>query len=220
MTGAADREDAFGPKRSLMVVRQLRGRDIHDERVLAAMESVPRERFVPASHAASAYDDHPLAIGAGQTISQPYIVALMTQAVGLDQDSNVLEIGTGSGYGAAVLSRVARRVVTVERLSRLAHSATDLLGGLGYANVDVVCADGTLGWPARAPYEGIVVTAGGPKVPTALIDQLCEGGRLVIPVTSEQGDQRLIRVVRHGSTSSREELAEVRFVPLIGKQGW
>lgn len=220
MTPPASGDDTFAAPRTLMVARQLAGRDIHDERVLQAMESVPRERFVPETHRRSAYEDHPLGIGNGQTISQPYIVALMAQALMLEPDSNVLEIGTGSGYGAAVLGQVAGQVTSVERLQPLADSSRQLLVDLGYSNIDVICADGTLGWPDAGPYDAIVVTAGGPRVPEALVGQLSEGGRLVIPVAGEDDGQQLVRVVRHGDSSSQEDLALVRFVPLIGEQGW
>ncbi len=212
--------DTFAAPRSLMVTQQLKGRDIRDERVLEAMGTVPRERFIPETHRHSAYDDHPLGIGNEQTISQPYIVALMSQALMLGPDSNVLEIGTGSGYGAAVLGQLASRVTSIERLPPLAEGARQLLADLGYSNIDVVCADGTIGWPDAAPYDAIVVTAGGPKVPEALVDQLTEDGRLVIPVACKGGGQQLVRVVRHGHSSTREDLALVRFVPLIGEQGW
>jgi protein-L-isoaspartate(D-aspartate) O-methyltransferase len=211
----------FEAERRRMVEQQLAARGIHDPLVLAAMGKVPREKFVSAGQAAFAYDDGPLPIGEGQTISQPYVVALMTEALALTRTDRVLEIGTGSGYAAAILAEIAAEVYTVERLPPLAERARQLLADLGYANVHVLAGDGTLGWPEHAPYHAIVVTAGGPRVPQALLDQLAIGGRLVIPVGPVPFDQSLVRIVR-ASTGDyrREELEAVAFVPLIGEQGW
>jgi protein-L-isoaspartate(D-aspartate) O-methyltransferase len=203
-----------------MVRRHLAGRDISDPEVLRAMGTVPRERFVPRSVRAHAYEDRALPIDAGQTISQPYIVALMTQALELDPSSRVLEIGTGSGYAAAVLGEIVTHVDTVERHPELVAEATEVLAELGYANVAVHEGDGSLGWPPGAPYDAVVVTASGPSVPQALADQLADGGRMVLPVGGRAGDQRLVRVRRRGPTITEEDLGGVAFVPLIGDQGW
>lgn len=206
--------------RHAMVEQHVRARGVTDPRVLAAMAAVPREAFLPAELADEAYDDRPLPIEAGQTISQPYIVAVMTEALGLRPEHRVLEIGTGSGYAAAVLAQIAKHVDTVERIEALATSSRACLDALGYANVDVHLADGTLGWSAHAPYDAIVVAAGGPEVPRALLEQLAVGGRLVMPV-GEGRAQELIRVTRvQRDEYRREELGAVQFVPLIGEQGW
>ncbi len=207
-------------EREAMVTRQIAARGIRDPRLLAAMRRVPRERFVPAELAALAYDDTPLPIDAGQTISQPYVVALMTEALELEPDDRVLEIGTGSGYAAAVLAELAREVYTIERHRVLADGARERLEALGYRNVQVRCGDGTLGWPEHAPFDAIVVTAGAPAVPASLREQLAVGGRLVIPVGSERV-QKLLRVRRTGEAAWEEEdLGAVRFVPLIGAEGY
>jgi protein-L-isoaspartate(D-aspartate) O-methyltransferase len=206
--------------RKRMVDRQIRARGVRDRRVLAAMEIVPREAFLPPELEDHAYDDRPLPIEAGQTISQPYIVALMTEALRLQAGDRVLEIGTGSGYAAAVLSRVANHVYTVERHEVLARVARERLQTLDYRNVDVQCGDGTVGWRDHAPYDAIVVAAGGPDLPQALLDQLAIGGRLVMPVGSSRA-QELVRVTRRTATDyQREDLGAVQFVPLIGEQGW
>lgn len=208
-------------QREEMVARQLAGRGIHDPAVLAAMRIVPREAFVSEDYANFAYDDGPLPTLEGQTISQPYVVALMIQELQITSVDSVLEIGTGSGYAAAVISRIAAQVFTVERLESLATFAGQKLDALGYDNVHVHHADGTLGWPEHAPYDGIVVAAGGPKVPQALKDQMAIGGRLVMPVGSEQRAQRLVKVIRRSEEEyERHKLSHVRFVPLIGEQGW
>ncbi|MCB1623904.1 MAG: protein-L-isoaspartate(D-aspartate) O-methyltransferase, partial [Pseudomonadales bacterium] len=189
--------------------------------VLEAVGAVPRERFLPAALRAFAYDDAPVPIDAGQTMSQPYIVALMIQALGLEGGEKVLEIGTGSGYAAAVLARIARDVYTVERYAQLATKAADTLSTLGYENVHVLHADGTLGWPEHAPYDAIVVAAGGPGVPETLKSQLKVGGRLIIPVGAGRTAQQLVRVTRHSQHDYQQEhLAEVAFVPLVGAEGW
>jgi len=207
--------------RERMVATQIEARGITDSLVLHAMRTVPRERFVPASLAKFAHDDGPLPIGHDQTISQPYIVAVMTQAAGLKPGARALEIGTGSGYGAAVLSRIAAEVYTVERVGALADAARDRLAKLGYGNVHVLEGDGTLGWAEHAPYDAIVVTAGGPRVPKTLLDQLAVGGRLVMPVGPAARHQRLVRVTRTDAHEyAYEDLEEVAFVPLIGAEGW
>jgi protein-L-isoaspartate(D-aspartate) O-methyltransferase len=204
-----------------MVERQLAGRGIRDPRVLAAMRAVPRELFVPETAADDAYDDGPLPIGEGQTISQPYIVAYMLEAVAPDPTHRALEIGTGSGYSAAVLASIVAEVYTVERLPALAESAARRLARLGFDNVHVRCGDGTLGWPEHAPYDVIVVTAGGPDVPPALLAQLAPGGRLVMPVGDEPRAQQLVRVRRRPDGAPIHDwLGPVAFVPLIGAQGW
>ncbi|HXI55875.1 MAG TPA: protein-L-isoaspartate(D-aspartate) O-methyltransferase [Polyangia bacterium] len=204
-----------------MVQRQLVGRGISDPRVLEAFRTVPREAFLPPALAEFAYRDAPLPIGDGQTISQPYIVAVTLEALGLRGHERVLEIGGGSGYAAALLGRLAKEVFTVERIAALATQARDRLKNLGYANVAVQLGDGTLGWPQHAPYDAIAVAAGGPDIPRALQDQLAPGGRLVIPVGRDESSQVLVRVTRDESgLLRRENLADVRFVPLIGAQGW
>ena len=203
-----------------MVERDIGARGVRDSRVLAAMARVPREALVPPELAEFAYEDTPLPIGAGQTISQPFIVAVMTEAAGIQPGDTVLEIGTGSGYAAAVLAELAGRVDTVERHPQLAESARTRLAELGYDNVEVHLGDGTLGWVDHAPYDAILVAAGGPELPPALLDQLAEGGRLVIPVGSVR-DQELVRITRRGPREyQREDLGAVRFVPLVGKAGW
>jgi protein-L-isoaspartate(D-aspartate) O-methyltransferase len=203
-----------------MVERQIRARGVHDARVLDALASVPREAFLPPELADVAYDDRPLPIEAGQTISQPFIVAVMTEALALQPEDRALEIGTGSGYAAAVLAKVAKEVYTVERHAELAESARERLQRLGFANVAVHHGDGSLGWRAHAPFDAIVVAAGGPNLPRALIEQLRVGGRLVMPVGTGRA-QELVRVTRVSETEyHREDLGAVQFVPLIGAQGW
>lgn len=207
--------------RALMIRDDLIGRGIADAAVLQAMREVPREAFVAPELAAHAYEDHPLPIAAGQTISQPYIVAYMTEALELTSSDRVLEIGTGSGYAAAVLSRIVTTVYSVERLAILATNARQRLTELGYDNIVVHEGDGTCGWPEHAPYDAIVVTAGAPKLPEPLLEQLAIGGRLVIPVGPTSYLQTLVRVRRLGENDYRsEELCGVRFVPLIGAAGW
>lgn len=211
----------FQALRNHMVDRQIAVRGVRDPRVLEAMRTVPREAFVPEHLAEFAYDDSPLPIAEEQTISQPYVVALMAEALEIRPEDKVLEIGAGSGYAAAVLSRLGREVYAVERHESLAREAEERLARLGYSNVHVHHGDGTLGWPEHAPYDAIVVAAGGPDVPPALLDQLAEGGRLVIPIGPDPRNQDLVRVRRlaEGGTT-REVLGPVRFVPLIGAQGW
>jgi protein-L-isoaspartate(D-aspartate) O-methyltransferase len=211
----------FAEKRERMVELQIAGRGIRDPAVLAAMRKIPRECFVGSAQADVAYDDGPLPIGEGQTISQPYIVAVMTEALRLRPGDRVLEIGTGSGYAAAVLAVIVAEVYTIERIESLADRARRRLAQLGYANVHVRHGDGSLGWPEHAPYDAVVVTAGGPDVPRSLLRQLAIGGRLVMPVGSVPRFQRLVRVIRSGEeTYDREALEDVAFVPLIGAEGW
>jgi len=208
-------------RRRRMVEEQLVRRGISDPRVLEAMATVPREAFVPADFRSEAYADGPLPIGEGQTISQPFIVALMIEALELTGDERVLEVGAGSGYAAAILSELAAEVYAVERQPGLARTAARRLRELGVETVEIVCADGSRGWPERAPYDGIVVAAGAPKVPESLRSQLAVGGRLVIPVGPGRTMQELLRVTRLSETEyRRERLAAVRFVPLVGAEGW
>lgn len=207
--------------RERMVSRQIAGRGVRSELVLDAMRKVPRERFLPKGQGVFAYDDSPLPIGDGQTISQPYVVAYMTESLGLQGGEKVLEIGTGCGYQAAVLAEIAAEVYTIERIQGLAKIAAANLEDLGYRNVDVRHGDGTLGWPEQAPFDGIIVTAGGPKVPETLQQQLKVGGRLVIPVGGTRSYQEVVRVTRTEEDDFRTEtLLPVRFVPLVGAQGW
>ncbi len=204
-----------------MVEKQIEARGIRDAGVLEAMREVPRERFIPERVREFAYDDSPLPIEEGQTISQPYIVAVMVEALHLDPQDRVLEIGAGSGYAAAVISRIAREVYTVERHPPLADLARQRAGELGYKNVKVRCGDGSLGWPEEAPFDAIVVSAGGPEVPQSLLEQLAIGGHLVIPVGDEVKYQELLCVERTGEHAyERRSLGRVQFVPLIGSEGW
>ncbi len=219
MTPSVDDEGTFEIARHRMVEQQLRQRGIADERVLAAMDRVPRHRFVPRSERWGAYEDAPLPIGQGQTISQPYMVGRMTELLALTPRSTVLEVGTGSGYQAAVLGELAAEVWTIERHETLAAHARTLLEELGYANVHVVVGDGSVGLVEQAPFDGIVVTAAAPEVPEALRRQLADGGRLVIPV----GDgwmQSLMLVQRSGQHYRESTVLGCRFVPLIGEGGY
>lgn len=211
----------FSAQRHRMLNEHLIDRGIADPAVLAAMMMVPREEFVPAHFREFAYDDGPLPIEEGQTISQPYIVAYMTEALELSSEDRVLEIGTGSGYAAAISSRIAGMVYSVERFGTLARTAVGRFQKLGYSNIRVLEGNGTLGWPEYAPYNAIVVTAGAPRIPEPLLEQLAVGGRLVIPVGPDPYLQTLVRVRKLGANDySREELCSVRFVPLIGVAGW
>ncbi len=207
-------------RRDRMVSEQLARRGITDLAVLDAFARVPREEFVDPELRRHAYDDCPLGIGFGQTISQPYVVAMTVEALALRGHERVLEIGTGSGYAAAILGLLAREVDTIERIPELAAIATERLARLGFANVHVHCADGTLGWPPNAPYEAICVAAGAPRPPRPLLDQLAIGGRLVIP-HGDASSQHLARIIRRDEqTFVEEDLGEVRFVPLVGAEGW
>jgi len=193
--------------------------EIADKRVVEAMKHVPREAFVSPEQCHAAYDDRPLGIGFGQTISQPFIVALMVQALGLNGDEKVLELGTGSGYEAAILAELAQQVVTVECIPELAESAKQVLDKLGYSNIEVHIAGKTLGWPEGAPYDAIIVSAGAPTVPQVLLEQLIWEGRLVIPVGS-QWQQDLLKVTRRRKGNRIENLGGCYFVPLIGEGAW
>jgi len=201
--------------RKRMVERQLAARGIKDEGVLAAMGKVPRQEFVPDDHRAKAYHDHALPIGSGQTISQPYLVAFMTEAIGTRPGQRVLEVGTGSGYQAAVLAELVGEVYTIELLPELAAAADKRLARLGYRNVHVKAGDGYLGWPDKGPFDAVVVTCGAKEVPRPLFEQLKEGGKMVIPV-GEAGEVQTLRVITKGSGGKREvrDLLPVRFVPL------
>jgi len=203
-----------------MVAEQLHRRGIHDPLVLAAFARVPREAFVPEALVPHAYDDTPLPIGHGQTISQPYVVAITVEALALTGREHVLEIGAGSGYAAAILGTIACEVDTVERIEELARTAAARLAELGFGNVHVHHGDGSLGWPPGAPYEAICVAAGAPRPPPSLLDQLAIGGRLVVPHGPPE-HQRLVRITRRDATSfAEEDLGDVRFVPLVGAEGW
>ncbi len=214
-----EEETYYAADRQRMVREQLFERDIRNPRVLEAMNQVPRHLFVPPEFRRHAYADGPLPIGNGQTISQPYIVALMTQMLALRGDENVLEIGTGSGYQAAVLSLLARSVHTIEMYAELADRAGQKLAMLGYSNVYTHAGDGSLGWEPAAPYQGIIVTAAAPFVPQPLLDQLDEGGRLVIPIGGSMG-LTLECWDRHGTDFTNEAIIPVAFVPLRGQYGW
>jgi len=211
----------YSGMRERMVKRQIAGRGVRSAVVLEAMRKVPRERFVPRGHGPFAYDDSPLPIGDGQTISQPYIVAYMAEALELKAGEKVLEIGTGSGYAAAVLAEIAAEVYTVERIGSLATRAKEVLDDLGYKNIHLRQGDGSIGWPEQAPFDGIMVSAGAPEVPETLKRQLRIGGRLVIPVGASKAIQDLVRVTRvEEAEFETEGLSLVRFVPLIGQEGW
>ena len=199
-----------------MVERQILERGIRDSAVIRALSTVPRHLFVEEALRDQAYGDYPLPIGAGQTISQPYMVALMTDLLELTGDSVVLEIGTGTGYQAAILSQLARQVYTIERIPELARAAQQKLGEMGYDNVETRCSDGYLGWPEKGPFDGIVVTAAAPEVPPALLEQLKPGGRMVIPIGLPYSHQELMLVTRdqQGKTEIRDILA-VAFVPMV-----
>lgn len=216
---SVDEESFYEIERQRMVEEQLLSRDIRDRRVLQAMRTVPRHLFVPAEYRYLAYSDGPLPIGCGQTISQPYIVALMTQLLRLRGDENVLEVGTGSGYQAAILAHLARQVHTIERFPELAEQAAAVLKSLGLTNVQVHIGDGSLGLPDHAPFQAIIVTAAAPEVPRTLLDQLADGGRLVLPVGGKMS-QFLERWRRRGAKFEQEILAPVAFVPLRGRYGW
>lgn len=211
--------DPYLPIRMTMVDEQLRRRGIRDAAVLTAMERVPRHEFIPEQSRREAYRDCPVLIGEGQTISQPYIVAAMTEALQVQPTSKVLEIGTGTGYQAAVLGELARKVYSVERHASLAATAQQVLRQLGYANIEIVVGDGSLGLPEHAPFDRIIVAAGSPDIPPVLLQQLADGGRMVIPVGPQ--DVQMLKVVRRaGSEFISSNLDACRFVPLIGKHGF
>ena len=215
---AADPVDSFEKQRLEMVNEQLRGRDIDDPDVLSAMTGVPRHLFVPAGIRDLAYQDGPLPIGYDQTISQPYIVALMSQLLALKKGDRVLEIGTGSGYQAAVLDRMGADVFTIEIVSALGNRAKDLLDQLGYDRVRVKVGDGYLGWPEYAPFNGIIVTCAPTRIPEPLKEQLAEGGRMVIPA-GESGFQQLFLLTKKNGKIIREKIIDVRFVPMVDEKG-
>ena len=213
------KEPDYTAARLAMIRVQLQRRGITDTRVLQAMREVPRHAFVPVEWQPEAYSDRPLPIGDDQTISQPYMVAMMTQSLALQGHESVLEVGTGSGYQAAVLSRLVAHVYTIEYLPTLAESARAILQRLGYTNVQVITGDGSLGLPAHAPYQGILVAAAAPHVPQPVLAQLAEGGRLVIPVGSIT-NQDLLIVTRHQDDYTQVRSVPCRFVPLLGQEGW
>jgi len=211
--------DQFAVERAEMLDKQLRRRGIHDSGVLSAMAAVRREEFVPKEFRQRAYEDAPLPIGEGQTISQPYIVAAMTAALHLAGSERVLEVGTGCGYQAAILSHLGEIVFSIESRSELASSAAARLERLGYANVHIHCGDGTLGLPELAPFDAILVAAAAPRVPEPLRWQLAEGGRLILPV-GDADNQELLCLTRHGNSFETRTLEACRFVPLVGYYGW
>jgi len=206
-------------ERKRMVEYQLQNRGIRDPRVLAAMEKVPRHRFLPDPDDPGAYGDYPLPIGSGQTISQPYMVALMTECLRLQGDEQVLEIGTGSGYQAAILAELSRDVYTVERFPGLAERARAALQELGYHNVEVIVGDGSQGYPEKAPYDCIMVTAAAPRIAKPWLDQLTQSGRLVLPLGDRWG-QNLTVVTKRGEKINEETVCGCVFVPLVGEHGW
>lgn len=205
--------------RQMMVQQQIKARGIKDEKVLLAMAKVPRHLFVPSESVRYAYEDRPLSIGEGQTISQPYMVALMTECLKLKGEEKVLEIGTGSGYQTAILAEISAMVFTIERHSRLLIKAKEVLDTLGYQNYEAKVGDGSLGWEEKSPFDGIMVTAAAPEVPPRLIGQLTQGGRLVIPV-GHYGFQTLIKITKKDKRLKRDSITGCTFVPLIGEQGW
>jgi protein-L-isoaspartate(D-aspartate) O-methyltransferase len=206
-------------ERERMVQEQIIARGVKDERVLEAMRKVPRHLFVEKTYYHQVYNDYPLPVGHGQTISQPYMVAVMTELLELKGDEKVLEVGTGSGYQTAVLALLCSKVYTMERIAELTKDARSKLEKLGFRNISFMVGDGSIGWPDYAPYKGIIVTAGAPDIPNALIEQLDENGRLVIPVGHEHC-QVLNVVKKHKGRIYRKEIFECTFVPLLGKQGW
>jgi protein-L-isoaspartate(D-aspartate) O-methyltransferase len=214
-----DEEFHFALLRQSMVDDQIASRDVHDKYILDAMRNVPRHLFVPPEHRSMAYTDGPLPIGLGQTISQPYIVALMTQLLSVSPEDVILEVGTGSGYQAAILAMLVSQVHTIERHPELAHHAENLFKNLAIKNIQVHIGDGSVGLPEQSPFNGIIVTAAAPHVPQVLLQQLITGGRLVIPVGNRYG-QYLERWQRKGDEFSHEAITPVAFVPLIGAAGW
>jgi protein-L-isoaspartate(D-aspartate) O-methyltransferase len=209
----------FKKERLAMVEDQLRRRGIHDQRVLEAMAKIPRHSFVSSEYQAAAYEDRPLPIGEGQTISQPYMVAVMTQSLELKGGERVLEIGTGSGYQTATLAELAKTIFTMERIQVLIQKAQKVLQSLGYENIFFLHGDGTKGWPENSPFDGIIVTAGAPEIPQKLTSQLADGGRLVIPV-GPRYTQTLYKVTRKGNRFLEEDITGCVFVPLLGDFGW
>jgi protein-L-isoaspartate(D-aspartate) O-methyltransferase len=209
--------DVYAQKRRQMVAEQLAGRDISDRRVLEVMGRVPRHLFVLSPYRDQSYDDYPLPIEEGQTISQPYIVALMTQSLGLEGGEKVLEIGTGSGYQAAVLAELKARVFSIDINARLAEKAAQTLRGLGYRDVQVKSGDGFFGWPEEAPFDGIIVTCASSRIPPPLVEQLKEGGRLIIPLGEVRLFQVLTLATKTGGKLKTREISDVRFVPMTGE---
>lgn len=209
----------FDEMRQAMVDTQLIPRGIVDTHVLTAFRNVPRHEFIPEEFWESAYNDYPIPIGEGQTISQPYMVALMTESLALKGGEKVLEIGTGSGYQLAILAEIAKETYSVERFSNLAGEAKAIIEKLGYKNIEIKVGDGTLGWEEHAPYDGIIVTAGAPGIPESLTRQLKDGGRLVIPIGGGFG-QVLTIVEKRGRSVTTREVCGCAFVPLVGKEGW
>jgi len=216
----SQRNQDYSIPRDRMVERLRDHYQIKDEKVLEAMKAVPRHAFVPEALQSRAYGDHALPISASQTISQPYIVARMTELLDLNQLSRVLEIGAGSGYQTAVLAKIAGQVYSIERIGELAREAQTRIRQLGIYNATVKCFDGTLGWAANAPYDAILVAAGGPRVPDPLVAQLKVGGRLVVPIGETRESQRLVRVIKTATGSTKEDHGACAFVPLIGQHGW
>ena len=211
----------YAAEREAMVERQLRRRGITEQNILDAFLAVPREKFIGEAYAHLAYGDHPLPIEAGQTISQPYIVGLMIQAAGIAAGHTVLEVGAGSGYAAALIGRIAGKVIGIERQHELVEIARGRLSRLGYDNVEIVEGDGTKGWPAQAPYDAILAAASGSHVPQTLIDQLAFGGCIVMPIGDPGWAQNLVKVTkREDGSLQQSDLGGVRFVPLIGEEGW
>jgi len=206
-------------ERERMVKEQIMTRGIKDKRVIEMMMKVPRHLFVDKTYYHQAYNDYPLPIGCSQTISQPYMVAAMTELLTLNGDEKVLEVGTGSGYQAAILALLCSKVYTIERIAELTKQARARLDELGFQNINFMVGDGSLGWPEYAPYDGIIVTAGAPDIPTPLIDQLADNGRLVIPVGGEYF-QMLNLITKRKGRISRDEIFECTFVPLLGKESW
>jgi len=216
----ANRNQDYAIPRERMVERLRDHYQIRDSRVLEAMRTVPRHAFVPEALQGRAYGDHALPISGSQTISQPYIVARMTELLELDSESRVLEIGAGSGYQTAVLAKVAGQVYSIERIASLAREAQARIRQLNIYNATVKCFDGTLGWAANAPYDGVLVAAGGPTVPDPLVAQLKTGGRLIVPIGETRDSQRLIRIIKTESGNKQEDHGACAFVPLIGHHGW
>ena len=217
----ADTLTDFATEREAMVERQIESRGITDPKILEAFKAVPREQFLSEAYAELAYGDHPLPIEAGQTISQPYIVALMIEAAEIKAGDKVLEVGAGSGYAAAVMSRIAGKVVAIERQGELVQVASERMQRLGYDNVEIVEGDGTRGWPAEAPFDAILAAASGSHVPDSWVEQLADGGRIVMPVGEPNWIQKLVKVTKGPKGKLiTEDLGGVRFVPLIGEEGW
>jgi protein-L-isoaspartate(D-aspartate) O-methyltransferase len=209
----------FNKERQAMVEEQLQKRGIIDPAVLRTMAKIPRHSFVSSKHQSAAYEDCPLSIGENQTISQPYMVAIMTQSLETNGEERVLEIGTGSGYQTAILAELAKKVFTIERIPELIRKAQEVLGKLDYQNIHFLLGDGSRGWPEHAPFDGIMVTAGAPEIPETLKSQLADGGKMVVPVGS-RFSQMLYKVTRKGSRFIEEDITGCVFVPLLGEYGW